>query len=385
MRSRRSPQTWREVRRHLNGHRHDLARAADRLYPDLPRVGSTHLLTRPDWTPAEPLDLRRIALRWTGRSPAPAVTGREEEAASALPPGAGSYAEAMGALDRPGMFENRTCYRLLDVAWPELGFTRGHYFDGVDVGEAAAHEFAAARLLGEVTGERRGETAGEGRGAALGESPGKAELPFRSLVADPTDLRLRTVLPAVSMLTLRRDSRTGAMTFVLHWRDPARVAHGGGLYQVMPVGVFQPAEETPHAEAADFDLWKCAVREYAEEFLGRPEAYGDAFDYETWPLYRELTDARESGRLRSFVLGMGVDPLTFATDILAVTVIEADAFDAVFGDITATNEEGRVVGARGIPFDDDSVSRYVHHEPMQAAGAAVLELAWKHRHALSPE
>jgi hypothetical protein len=352
--SHRSPSAWRDVRRHLNEHRHELARAADRLYPDLPKVGSTHLLTRQAWTPAQPIELHRIGLRWVDQPSPAAVTGREAEARYVLPPGISSYAQAMEALDRPRLFENRTCYRMLDVALPEMSFTRGHYFDGIDVGETVAHEFAAARLLNE-TG-----------------------LPFRGLVADPTCLRSRVALPAVSMLTLRRDSHTGAMTFVLHWRDPARVAHGGGLYQVMPVGVFQPSEEDPRAETADFDLWKCVVREYAEEFLQRSEVYGAAFDYATWPLYRQLTDAREDDRLRSFVLGIGVDPLTFATDILAVTVIEAGTFDAVFGDIATSNEEGRVIGAKGIPFDDDSVSRYVHHEPMQAAGAAVLELAWKH-------
>ncbi|WP_433497870.1 hypothetical protein ACQP1K_23585 [Sphaerimonospora sp. CA-214678] len=353
-----SHSSWRGVRRYLNEHRHQLAQAADRLYPHLPKVGSTHLLTREAWTLAHPMELHRIALRWADRPPVPVVTGREAEAKAALPPGIPTYAQAMEALDRPRLFENRKCYRLLDVAWPELSFTRGHYFDGLDVGETAAHEFAAATLL-EVTVR-----------------------PFRRLVGDPTDLRRRPALPAISMLTLRRDDHTGTMTFVLHWRDSARVAHGGGLYQVMPVGVFQPAEETPHAETCDFDLWKCVVREYAEEFLGRSEAYGDAFDYGTWPLYRELTAARESGRLRSSVLGMGVDPLTFATDILAVTVIDASVFDTIFSEVTASNEEGHVVGATGIPFDEASVSRYVHDEPMQAAGAAVLELAWKHRQAL---
>ncbi|MFD8562148.1 hypothetical protein ACFV1N_33105 [Streptosporangium canum] len=350
---------WREVRRYLNEHRHQLARTADQLYPLVPKVGSTHLLTRETWTLAQPLELQRISLEWTDQAAPPAVTGREPEAATALPVGIPTYAEAMEAMERPGLFENRTCYRLLDVSWPALSFTRGRYFDGVNVSEAAAHEFAASQVL-------------DG-----------AELSFRPLVADPTDLECRTALPAVSMLTLRRDSRTGEMTFVLHWRDPARVAHGGGLYQVMPVGVFQPSEESPRAEVADFDLWKCVVREYGEEFLGRSEVYGDAFDYEAWPLYRQMTDARESGLLRSFMLGLGVDPLTFATDFLAVTVIDADVFDALFGDIVASNEEGRVIGMQGIPFDDDSVSRYVHHEPMQAAGAAVLELAWKHREALA--
>ncbi|GLX95406.1 hypothetical protein [Herbidospora sp. NBRC 101105] len=337
--------SWREVRRHLNTNRHVLARRADLLYPDLPRVGSTHLLTRPAWALPEPLDLHEVVLRWTDE-PVPAGPRL---------PGELTYAEAMTTFDKPKLFENRTCYRLLDVNWPELTFTRGMYFDAVNVGEAIAHEFAAASLNEEDA-----------------HGPG----PWRRLVPDPTELRARPAHPAISMLTLRHDRETGEITFVLHWRDPALVAHGGGLFQVMPVGVFQPSAESPQAERADFDLWKCVVREYAEEFLGRSEHYGPEFDYETWPLYRRLTDARESGDLRSTVLGVGVDPLTFATDILAVTVVEARTFDAVFGAMTGANEEGHAT--KGVPFDEESVARYVTREPMQAAGAAVLELAWRH-------
>lgn len=350
--------TWREVRHYLNGHRHRLARLAGRFYPDVPKVGSVSLLTREAWVPARPTDLHRLVLEWTDHVPPPLLTGAEPEAGTALPAGFTTYAEAMEGVERPGMFENRPCYRLLGVSWPRLRFTRGRYFEGVNVGEAVAHEFAAAHLCA------------------------AARLPFRSLAGDPTALDRRAVLPAISVLTLRRDSHSGQMTFVLHWRDPARVAHGGGLYQVMPVGVFQPSKESPRAERADFDLWKCVVREYGEEFLGRSEEYGEGFDYETWPLYRQMTDARESGALRCLMLGLGVDPLSFATDFLAVTVIDAPVFDALFGDLVTLNEEGKVIGTTGIPFDDDSVSRYIHHEPMQAAGAAVLELAWKHREAL---
>ena len=48
------------------------------------------------------------------------------------------------------MFENRPTYRLTeaDLTKPRLAFTRGRYFDGVDTGEAAAHEYAATRLAG---------------------------------------------------------------------------------------------------------------------------------------------------------------------------------------------------------------------------------------------
>ena len=56
----------------------------------------------------------------------------------------------MGELAAPLVFENRATYRLteadLTCGAPRLVFAGGRYFDGIDVGEAAAHEYAAARL-----------------------------------------------------------------------------------------------------------------------------------------------------------------------------------------------------------------------------------------------
>lgn len=345
---------WREIRRYLNGHRHALARRAGARYPGLPTVGATGLLTRPEWLPAEPVDLRRVTPVWRPQAPPPRVTGAGAAAAG----GFGRYSAALAALDPPRVLENRTCYRLLEVAWPRLVFTAGRYFDGLDVGEAAAHEFAHAVLTG------------------------AAELPLRTAVGDPTDLARRPAHPAISVLTLRR-GRTGPPTFVLHHRDPAKVAHGGGLYQVMPVGVVQPANEAPGALEADLDLWRCVVREYAEEFLGRPEAYGEAvpFDPDGWPFHRRMTAAADAGRLRLWLLGLGVDPLSFATDLLAVAVFDAEVYDELFGGMGEGNAEGRIAAAR-VPFTAETVARYARHEPMQAAGAAVLELAWRHREAL---
>jgi hypothetical protein len=77
---------------------------------------------------------------------------------------------------------------------------------------------------------------------------------------------------------------------------------------------------------------------------------------------------------------MGVDPLTFATDLLTVAVFDARLFDELFGALVADNDEGTVLAR--MPFRADVLDRFVDCEPMQAAGAATLALAWRHRDSL---
>jgi hypothetical protein len=367
---------WRRVRRYLNEHRHELALAAVDLYPRLGRVRSAPLLCQAAWIAPEPISLAGVRLAWDPAAPPPQIDGTEPQSKAVRPVADGrrhpAYAQALAGLAPPRMLENRACYRLTDLAVDgasaSMTFGPGAYFDGINVGEAVAHEFADRHMSGTTR-------------------PRLADLPFRALVGDPTNPARRAVNPAISMLTLRRD-RDGAMTFLLHSRDPAQVAHGGGLYQVIPVGVFQPSSDTDAALHNDFDLWRCAVREYSEEFLGHPEIYGHdstAFDYDTWPVYRALTRARDEGSLRSYLLAVGVDPLSLAADILAVTVIDADVFDDVFAGLVAGNTEGRVLGhdTGGFAFTRGNVERFAAHEPMQAAGAAVLTLAWEQREQLT--
>ena len=143
---------WRAVRRALNENRQALTATAARLHGDVPRVAGTGLLCWPGWLPAEPLDLAGLPLSWSGEPPPPAVDGTLPAAAHVLPRQAcglpyPAYADAIGALDRPALFENRACYRLLSAAGearPGLCFTGARYFDAVNVGHAVAHELAAA-------------------------------------------------------------------------------------------------------------------------------------------------------------------------------------------------------------------------------------------------
>jgi hypothetical protein len=240
----------------------------------------------------------------------------------------------------------------------------------IDLCEAAAHEFAAKVIAG-----------------SPGDVPSMDDLPLRSLIGDPTDLERRRIVPAISTLVLRLDARSGTVDMVLHWRDPTKVASGGGLYQVAPVGIFQPAQDTEAREAADFNLWHSMTRELSEELLGTDETYskgGGIIDYQTWEFSAALAEGRRVGRLRPYWLGTGVDALSLVTNILTVVVIEAALFDDLFGRLVTENEEGHLVSlgetsaTAGIPFTAANVERFGRDEPMQPAGAALLRLAWEH-------
>jgi hypothetical protein len=352
---------WLAVREHLRQYRHDLSTAAARQYPPAVRVAGTGLLAAPSWRQAMPVPLRDISLVFRPQAVEPDVTTLLNRAADLLPDGYRRYSDAMRALAAPAVFENRATYRLTDAALdegpPSLTFGRGWYFDGVDIGEAGAHEFAAASLGSDTAG-------------------------LRAAISDPCDLRRRPVNVAISTLTLRRNRRTGRTSFLLHWRDPAKVGHAGGMLQVVPVGVFQPSGEASWNEANDFSLWRCAVREFAEDLGGHGEDYGSEqgpIDYDRWPFAQRMTAALDGGQISAWCLGLGVDPLSYAADLLTVVVVDDEVFGELFGATSAAghNAEGLILAAR--PFDSDAVSRAVRTEPMQAAGAAALALAWAHR------
>ena len=57
-------------------------------------------------------------------------------------------------------------------------------------------------------------------------------------------------------------------------------------------------------------------------------------------------------------------------------------FDRLFRDLVSTNSEGRVVASldcaptlHGLPLTEDTVTRFIYHEPLGATSAACLALA----------
>jgi hypothetical protein len=364
---------WLRVRRYLQDHRHELSDIAGSLYPDTPTVAGTSLLTRREWVPDAPLPLQSLALSWEPATRPGAVTGAEPVSGPLRPLRSDgtrypSYSAAVADLAAPAVFQDRSTYGL---RWAELtstsdrapamAFQPGSYFAGVDVGDACAHELVARRL-GLI-----------------------AATPLRDAIGNPCDPTRRPANLAISALTLRLDAVTGEASFPLHWRDPGKVGHAGGLYMVMPVGVFQASDDASAHQENDFSLWRCLLREYAEELLGGSEDHGaEPIDYAAWPFAAAMSQALASGRLRAEVLGMGVDPLTLATDLLTVVTIESRLYDDLFSDAVRINSEGRLVdsaehGQGRFPFTAKTVDRLTTREPLQAAGAALIRLAWQQR------
>jgi hypothetical protein len=348
-------------------------------------VGSTGILMPESWRLREPVDLASVKLAWQDDAPPPVVNGGEAETLAVRPlfkPDRrySRYHRAMRDLDRPRLFENRLCYRLLDVdpgaavtGQVTINLTLGGmcYFDMIDVGEALAHEAALAAI--------------DQQGRVRPDQVSWQRLPFRRLIRDPFALSQYPLMISVSTLTVRK-SAAGA-TFYLLRRNPKKVAIAGGMLSVFPTGVFQPASVVPAPESPDFNLWRNVMREYSEEYLGNPEHDGDGqpIDYANTEPFRSLDAARRDGKIRISCLGIGIDALNYVGDVLTVAVFDADVFDDIFDGMVTENDEGNLASdqdTQGFSFNEQTIERLLTTEPFAPSGAACLYLALKHRTSL---
>ena len=114
-----SQREWVRERKLLNRNRAALTQIALSLYPESVRLGRSGFLMRGDWKLDHPIDLDEVGIELV-HPPDPVATGRHEETLRVRPLSSTgkpyeSYHRAMRDLDRPRLFENRICYRLLDA------------------------------------------------------------------------------------------------------------------------------------------------------------------------------------------------------------------------------------------------------------------------------
>lgn len=364
-----SQQEWLGVRQAPGVRGRELTELAAWLYPDGSHAPGGHVLAGAGWLLPEPAELSTIALIWQAEHPQAPTVGPLDQVLPLTDRGVryASYSRAVRDLVRPRLLENRLCYRLLDVGTQggmRMVFGTAGYFEVFDVKQAIAHEFKAAWL------------------AADRSLPDWERLPLRRSLTDPFDPGQLLMCPGISTLTIRRD-RAGDHTFVLHERDGAKVADGGGLCHVTPSGEFQPSTVAARDIHNDFSLWRNIMREYSEEFLGNPEHDGNgprSLDYANQDPFRSFERARASGRFRLWHYGLIMEPLELGAGQLTVAVIDGDEFDTLFAGLVEINDEGRHVGTHGrlgMPFTREAIDRL--NPRLSASALTLLELAWRDR------
>lgn len=367
---------WRQVRSALGRNRRDLAALAESLYRDfrVPGLKNTGVISSPSWIPAEPVPLEEITLTLDSVVADPTITGEEPESALVRPLATSDaryrrYHDAIRDLAAPRLFENRLCFRLLGFDWtrPQIRMSFGQmgFFDAMDINETLAHEFAAHHLA--TDGERE----------TVMPRASMRRLTFRKLMADPFDLVRRPLMGAIGTLTIRGGD---SPSVVLHERDSTRVAGGGGMVHLLPAGIFQPSSVIPAAVAADFSIWRNIQREYAEELLGHDEYDGSGrpIRYDKLEPFTTMDKALRDGHIRVFCLGVTLDALTLAGDILTVAIIAPDTYDELFANAVATNAEGSVP-ARAFPFEENTLTWLSESKRLSPGAAAALYLAWSNR------
>jgi transcriptional regulator with XRE-family HTH domain len=370
---------WRETRKALGANRRSLAVTAEDLYPDsrIPGLEHSGLIAPPAWIPSRPVALSDIVLDLDTESAAPLVTGSERESAHVRPLASSEqryrrYSHAVRDLASPRLFENRLCFRVLDVDWtvPVVQFQFGvmGFFDSIDTNEALAHETALHHLNRTSSGELSVAKASWRR------------LSFRKLIGDPFDLTQRPLMGAIGTLTIRAGE---SPSMVLHQRDGGRVAGGGNMAHLLPAGIFQPSSVMPESVANDFSIWRNIQREFAEELLGYAEYDGSGrpIDYVQVEPFASMDRAIADGQIRVYCLGLTLDALTLCGDLLTVAVIEPDTYDALFGAAVDRNDEG-AIPARALPFEAHTIAHLNSLRQLSPGATAAIHLAWKHRRSL---
>ena len=362
------------VREHLEDHVAELVEAAERMQEHLRYDAELPLLTRPGWIPLKPIPLSNVTLSLRKPGPDESLNRAHKRARRYWPRRSGgrfeSYSQAIGELAKPKLWFNGPSYRLLEVRTPVdavtehglgLVFSEASYFDGIDTAEPLSYEVALRHMR-----------------SLHYPWPG----PYRRWLSDAFNLRRRCALPGVDTLTLRvEQSRT---TFFLHSRDPRQVASMNTTH-VVPAGEFQPHSKDVTVWRSDLNVWHTIMREYAEEFLGAPDAatvQGKVIDFERDLPYADFSDALRDGQVRVYLLGLGLEPMTWKPEICTVCVWDARSFDRIFHHVLERNDEGVLLLGKhlhGVEFNLDSVDEYAKRPEMDPAGRACLTLAWRWR------
>ncbi len=369
---------FKDTREYLKEHVHELTTQAISQQRGVHTEDAFPLLARPGWILPKPVPLGDVLLRLVEPRPADEIGASLARLRKYWPSGAYGahmrcYHDAVSEYDPPTNWFNGASYRLLEVEPRDctlhMTFSTGWYWDMFDTTEALAYE---AALRHSTSNGRRIE----GR--------------YRRFLDDPFDLTRRCAIPGIDTITIRHDD--DGDTFYVHRRDAKDVASAYNTVGIIPGGEFQPSDDSHGACVQDFNLWYNILREYSEEFLGMEEARhrdGAPIDYSNLPPYSQFNEGYHDGHIRPYLIGIGLDPLTWKPTILTVCVFDAGIFDQLFAAMVRKSAEGVLelpvrpslsgVAIRGWPFEKEVVLDYAQSTAVLPAARAGLALAWQFR------
>ncbi|MFD9698771.1 hypothetical protein [Lentzea sp. NPDC059081] len=347
--------------RSLRDNQGTLTRRVLEASPERLRQPGLPLLTKPEWSLVVPFDLADIKVEWLDGQ-LDDVTKLRRASSKVLAKlriaPITRYSTALVEIAGLTRLFDGVIYRLIEAEFTadvkRMVFCRATYFADLDTSEVLAFEAQTSR--------RR---------------------PYRRRLQDPFDFRRRVAGLGIDTLTIRRDGERAG--FFLHRRDPKNVVNNASMIGLIPAGEFTPSDVSSEAMSRDLDLWKNIMREYAEEMLGVPDAQGQGgrwIDYASESPFWELEMARATGQLQVKVLGLGIDPLPWKTELLTVCVIDAEVFDRIFAPVPVRNEEGIIIAGdrkNGLLFDATTVDRYCREPDVSPNTQACLRLAWRYR------
>jgi hypothetical protein len=385
---------FREVRAWMrkSGSELKVIEAVHRTHRDLLAPAPMHLfITEPAWVLSEPLELDRLTVELADKDDVPPVAEAcYEPLRRYWPLGSDGkpvarYHEAVNEFDPPKLWFDWPSYRLLGVERrPDGGFTlrvgTTTYWAGFD--SWSGLQFEAAHQLREL---EAGHPPGGTEGARLTG-------PYRRSLGSPFSLTNRDCAIGLSVLTVYRTRKDAY--FYLQRRAAGQVATMGGMAGLLPAGEFQPSSAAFAAVRLDADIWRCIMREFAEEVLGRADLHerGALVDYERESPFRELQQARDSGSVRPYILDIGFDPVTWKAGIRLVWIFDEGAHQKIFRGMQPESSEGSVEASslhrvgqqplKGMPLNEETVRAYLKDPTITEAARLCISLTWEHREKL---
>jgi hypothetical protein len=118
--------------------------------------------------------------------------------------------------------------------------------------------------------------------------------------------------------------------------------------------------------------------------------------YDSWAArespFRELERARLHGWVRPYLLDFGFDPVSWKAGVRLVCIFDEDAYLDIFRGMRPEGEEGQLeltslhrIGdepLEGMPFDEETVARYLKDPTITEAARFCIGMTWRHRESL---